>query len=827
MGRNRLAEQERLTGQVRQIIFRSEDSGYTVLRIQPESRHRELESPDGTITVVGRLSHVNEGDHVEFSGQRVENPRFGRQFEAQSARVSKAGSVQDVLRGAIVHVTFYNEDNGWGVVRVVPINYRDCPPDALDDNGTVAVTGIMPLPVESESAEFRGRWIDNPQYGRQFKVEQVIPIAPTTADGIIDYISDSVNGIGPKTARRIYDHFGSDTLEILDSEPERIYEVPGIQEKQAARFIVSWQENRAERRVMIALQSYGLTSRMARRIFGVYGAETLHVLQSDPFQLADDIHGIGFKRADSIARGMGMPLDAPQRLRAGLGYALSQLANDGHTYAPREILIEKAAELLRVEDTEALRLALSEEILAQRLYAENLPNDEQMVEAIYLPLFYHSERKVAHALKAQAGMPSLILNANTDTDWSRFLGELAAKNNVQLSELQQSAVRAALTSKLSVLTGGPGTGKTTTLQMVIHALEDQRFRYALASPTGRAAKRLAEATGREARTIHRLLGWNPQAGGFDFDDDNPLQVDMVIVDESSMIDLVLFNSLLRALDPMTHLMLVGDVDQLPSVGAGNVLKDVINSGLAQVTRLDRIFRQDEDSTITVNAHRINHGEMPHTDNRSSDFFFFGEQDAESAASLVVDIVVNRLPSKFGVDSFTDVQVIAPMYRGAIGVNALNGALQKALNGAPTREKVTIAGNVLRVGDKVMQTRNNYEKEVFNGDIGVITGISPGESFMRVAIDDRLVEYTFDEAEELILAYCISTHRSQGSEYPVVVMPVMKQHYMMLQRNLLYTAITRARQTVVLVGDRAAVGMAVNNNRVSERFSGLLPRLQMG
>jgi exodeoxyribonuclease V alpha subunit len=401
---------------------------------------------------------------------------------------------------------------------------------------------------------------------------------------------------------------------------------------------------------------------------------------------------------------------------------------------------------------------------------------------------------------------------------------LAAENSIELTDQQQGAVKAALTNKVSVLTGGPGTGKTTTLRMVIRALEDLDFTFALASPTGRAAKRLSEATEHPASTIHRLLGYVP-GEGFVYDEDNPLDVDMLIVDETSMLDLLLFFDLLKALRPETHLMLVGDVDQLPSVGAGNVLRDVINSGVAHVTRLKVIFRQNEASHIVVNAHRINAGDAPFMDNNSADFYFFGKEDPVEAAELLVDIVNKRLPEKFGVDPIEDVQVIAPMYRGPIGVHALNEALQKTLNGDKRLAEKQLGGRTFRAGDKVMQTRNNYDKEVFNGDIGRIQGIDFDDASMEVVFDGRYVYYEFSEAEELIHAYCISTHRSQGSEYPVVVMPLMTQHYMMLQRNLLYTAVTRAKKLVVLVGSRKAVHMAVQNNKVAERYSGLLQRLR--
>jgi exodeoxyribonuclease V alpha subunit len=565
---------------------------------------------------------------------------------------------------------------------------------------------------------------------------------------------------------------------------------------------------------------------MATRIYDQYGAETVNVVREDPYQLADEVWGIGFVKADEIAQKMGIAPDARIRLRAGLHYALNQLASDGHTYAPREILIETAAELLKIDESNSslLSAVLKAQLSGDRLKEDHLPGAAgEVMNAIYLPMYYYSESGSAQRLRQISDTPSKITLGMKDTDWSSFLADLTYQNDAELTPQQQGAVRAALTSKVSVLTGGPGTGKTTTLQMVINALEEGKYRFLLASPTGRAAKRLSEATGYPASTIHRMLGWSGE--GFEHDEDYPLEIDMLIVDEASMIDLILFYNLLKALRPSTHLLLVGDVDQLPSVGAGNVLRDVIDSGIAYVTRLETIFRQSEDSHIVVNAHRVNQGKAPLTDNSSSDFFFFGEDDPAGAARLVVDIVQNRIPDRFGFDPMDDVQVIAPMYRGPGGVNALNDALQRTLNGDKRLAEKQLFGKLFRVGDKVMQTRNNYDKDVFNGDIGRIDSINFDDNSLEVIIDGRYVDYDWKEVDELIHAYCISTHRSQGSEYPVVVMPVLTQHYMMLQRNLLYTAITRAKKLAVLVGNRRAIYMAVKNNKVAERYSGLLARLR--
>jgi len=729
------------------------------------------------------------------------------------------------LQGAIERITYYNEENGYSVLRIKP---QERIPRAQARDGTVTVVGIMPELIEGESAQFTGEWVNDPRYGLQFKAQQAIPVAPNTEKGIVAYLSSGlVRGIGPRTAEKIYDHFGEDTITILDTEPDRIHEVPALKPSLAEDLIDAWQRNRVMRNMMIYLQGLGISARMAQRIYAEYGSQTQQIIEGNPYQLADDVFLVGFKKADQIAFNMGVQPDDKYRLRAGLHYALNELSREGHTFVPREELLDKAADLLDVDDLPSLGIALKGQLTAGKLVEDEIYDEDQLapLQAIYLPKYFNAETASAKKLRYIADSFSMIMNDHRDTDWHDFLQELTKQNNVQLSHQQQSAVTAALTSKVSVLTGGPGTGKTTTLRMVINALHEGEYRFSLASPTGRAAKRLSEATDEPASTIHRLLGYSAEHGGFEFDDDNPLPVDMVIIDEASMLDLQLFHSLLKALQPTTHLMLVGDVDQLPSVGAGNVLRDVINSEVAFVTRLDQIFRQDDASHIVSNAHRINEGKQPYTDNDSTDFFFFNIADPADCADMIVDIVKNRVPEKWGFDPIKDIQVIAPMYRGLVGVNNLNQKLQAELNGDFRTMSTTLRGTIFRVGDKVMQTRNNYDKDVFNGDIGFIDSIDDDDNLIEVVIDDYYVDYEYSETDDLMHAYCISTHRSQGSEYPVVVMPVMTQHYMMLQRNLLYTAITRAKQLVVLVGTRKALHIAVNNNKVAERYSGLMQRLK--
>jgi len=727
------------------------------------------------------------------------------------------------LSGTIERITYYNDENGYSVLKVLPDQRRM---DAARD-GTIAVVGIMPELQISMTVAFTGEWVEDKTYGKQFRAVTVEAVAPTSIQGLSNYLgSGLVKGIGPVTAERIVKHFGKKTIDILDNDPERLYET-GIKPQLIKRLIDTWAQTQNANAAMIFLQNFGVSSKLATRIYNELGDETMSKVRSDPYTLADEVHGIGFIKADAIAQNMGVELDAHGRIRAGLHYALNQMANEGHVFMPRERLLEKTAELLKIEQTERLDLALGQELEHHELVSDPALNDDgQQIEAIYLPRFHFCERKVAQRLHSLNETPSPLMDEVRGMNWKEFLSDLSEQSDQGLSAQQQDAVRAALAYKISVLTGGPGTGKTTTLRMVIEALQSLEFTFLLASPTGRAAKRLSESTGCAASTIHRMLGYSP-VEGFTHDQDDPLDADMVIVDETSMVDLILFHHLLKAIRPETHLLLVGDVNQLPSVGAGNVLHDVIDSGLAHVTRLETIFRQGQDSHIVVNAHRVNQGELPFMDNNSADFFFFGADDPGKAAELVVDIVKNRLPAKFGVDPIRDVQVIAPMYRGPAGVDALNALLQKTLNGGVARRaEKQIGERVFRLGDKVMQTRNDYDKDVFNGDIGRIYGFDFDDGKLRVMMDDgQMVEYSWKETDQLRHAFCISTHRSQGAEYPVVVIPILAQHYMMLQRNLLYTAITRAKQVVVMVGSRRAVGMAVNNNKVAERYSNLLTRLR--
>jgi len=733
--------------------------------------------------------------------------------------------VVERLEGSVERVTYYSGETGYAVLRLkVPRR-----PDL------VTVVGNLPEVQPGERLRLEGDWTTHPQYGRQFRAEHCEQVLPATVEGIRRYLgSGLVRGVGPVVAARIVARFGAETLEILDREPQRLREVDGVGPKRTAAIARAWEEQKEIRKVMLFLQSHGVTTGLAVKIYRAYGDDALEVVQEDPYRLARDIWGVGFKTADKIARDLGLPPDAPSRIQAGVAYALGRMADEGHVYVPQEDLVAEAARLLEVDDalvTPAIDALDAEEIVRreQLVYpTADLSGQPSAREerAVYLTSFYYGEVGAAGRLQALMESPDTRLGRLARVDWGALLSQVARRSDIELSAEQREAVRAALTHKVTVLTGGPGTGKTVTVRTVIAALEAVGGRYALCAPTGRAAKRLSEATDRPAQTVHRLLEYSP-AEGYRRNEANPLPADILIVDEASMLDLLLTNRLLKAVDPAAHLLLVGDVDQLPSVGAGDVLRDVIGSGRVEVIRLTHIFRQVAESGIIVNAHRVNRGQFPVL-NEYDDFYFFSKEDPHEAADLLVDVVVRRIPAKFGFDPVDDVQVLAPMYRGACGVRSLNARLQEALNPpGPNRPERRLGGHVFRVGDKVMQVRNNYLYNVYNGDIGRVTAICGERQTLTVTIGGRPVVYDWVETDELVHAFAISVHKSQGSEYPVVVMPMLMQHYMMLQRNLLYTGITRARQLVVLVGTRRAIAVAVRNDKVTQRHSGLSVRLADG
>ncbi len=755
----------------------------------------------------------------------------------------------ETLRGTIERITFHNEENGYTVAQLAPEG----------QTYTVTVVGAMLGINIGESVELTGAWTAHPQYGRQFKADTVRTILPATIAGLEKYLgSGLIKGIGPVTARRIVRKFGLDTLQVIEETPQRLHEVLGVGRKRVELITRAWAEQRKIKEVMLFLQSHNVATGLAVKIYKAYGDEAIDIVCHDPYRLARDIFGIGFVTADKIARAIGIAHDAPERVAAGVAYVLSEAADEGNVYLPAAELKKRASEMLGVPaemiEQGIAALAEAEQV---RVEGEASAGQPRLAEErpVYLTPFYYGEVGVANRLRrlAEAGPDRLAMFRHFD--WPATFAALQAQNRQALTAHQMEAVQSALTRRITVLTGGPGTGKTTTVRSIIRLAEAAGAKTVLASPTGRAAKRLSEATGRPAKTIHRLLEVKP-AEGFSFgrNEENPLEADLVIVDEASMLDLILTNNLLKAIAPGAHLLLVGDVDQLPSVGAGNVLNDVIaaieggrsqqSGGKGQettfdlapgscilppdscaVVRLDTIFRQPEGSYIITNAHRINRGEMPILDNRNAtDFFLFREEDPAKAADLIVELVQERIPRKFGLKP-EEIQVLSPMHRGEVGVGALNARLQAALNPpGPKRIERQVGGRVFRTGDRLMQIRNNYDKDVFNGDMGYITDIDLEDQMITVNMDGRPVRYDFLELDELIHAYAISVHKAQGSEFPAVVVPLLTTHYLMLQRNLLYTAVTRAQRLVVLVGSPRAIGIAVKTDRAKERFSGLAERL---
>jgi exodeoxyribonuclease V alpha subunit len=739
----------------------------------------------------------------------------------------------DQISGSVERITYYNEENGYTVLRLRPDSRGMLPfKYASGRNELITVVGNLPEINPGEWLKLVGQWVSHPKHGRQFQVELCEKSVPASAEGIKRYLgSGLIRGIGPVMAERIVDRFGEQALDVIELEPGRLQEVPGIGPKRVAGILKAWDEQRAIKDVMLFLQSHGVSTNLAIKIYKKYGDEALAVVQNSPYRLVQDVYGIGFKTADKIAQALGLDHDDAGRIEAGIAYTLNRMAEEGHVYVPQEELEPEASEILGVEQPKVTavieQLESSQMIRRETLTydqqaqpASNSPAAVQEERAVYLTPFYYSEVGVTRRLRQIIDHPT-----------SRLRGLRAGKqpltnrgSTVELSAQQQAAVQAALSHKVTILTGGPGTGKTTTLRALLDLLDERGYRYALASPTGRAAKRLTEATGRPAKTIHRLLEFKP-GEGFGRDEDYPLEADMIVIDEVSMLDLVLANNFLKAVSLDSHLLLVGDVDQLPSVGAGDVLRDLIAAGVAPVVRLDTIFRQAAGSLIIRNAHRINRGQMPETPSHAQDFFLFVKEDPDEAAALLVDIVKHRVPRKFGLDPFDDIQVLSPMYNGSAGVANLNHLLQSSLNPPGKKAERRLGGRSFRVGDKVMQTVNNYDKSVYNGDIGRIVAIDPIQQTMTIQVDGAPIVYDFLEADELIHAYAISVHKSQGSEYPCVVMPILTQHYMLLQRNLLYTAITRARKLVVLVGTRRAIAIAVKNNRVAERHTALDWRLR--
>lgn len=719
------------------------------------------------------------------------------------------------LRGVVERITYQNPENGYTVLKCAVKNYNDL----------VTVVGNL-LDVNVGSVLLiDGNWKVDSKYGKQFLAETWEETLPATVFGIEKYLgSGLIKGVGPKFARRIVERFGTDTIEVIEVEISRLREVEGIGEKRIRQIHESWERQKEIKNVMLFLQDHGVSTSFAAKIYRQYGNESIDKMKENPFRLADDIWGIGFKTADGIAEKLGFGKDTFVRLRSGIMYTLSSLADEGHVYARKSQLIQKATELLEAEES-CIVMTLDQMIADKDLICERLDMD-----CIYLPPFYHAETGVAGKLKKLADTPagdrlwSLLAEARRKTgnqELSIDVGKIQEKIHVEYDEIQADAIRKAAVSKVMVLTGGPGTGKTTTIQGIIAAYRSFGLKILLAAPTGRAAKRMTEATGLEAKTIHRLLECKPPEG-YQKNEEQPLEGDVLIVDECSMIDIVLMNSLLKAIPPGMRLVLVGDIDQLPSVGAGNVLRDIIDSGVFPVIRLTRIFRQAQASRIVMNAHKINEGKMPDISNgKDTDFFFVAKEDPEEAVREIVKLVKNNL-SRYYHTPPTQIQVLTPMQKGVVGATNLNMALQEALN--PQGEGLRRSGFVFRANDKVMQIRNNYDKEVFNGDMGIIESVDLQDRSLKVNFDQRSITYDSTELDELVHAYATTIHKAQGSEYPIVVMPVLMNHYVMLQRNLIYTGITRAKKILVIVGTKKALSYAVRHVTVTERNTLLKERL---
>ncbi|MFJ7997421.1 ATP-dependent RecD-like DNA helicase [Streptomyces sp. NPDC096310] len=727
-----------------------------------------------------------------------------------------------VLEAVLERITYSNEENGYTVARV----------DTGRGGDLLTVVGSLLGAQPGESLRMEGRWASHPQYGKQFMCENYTTILPATIQGIRRYLgSGLIKGIGPVFADRIVEHFGLETLDIIETEPKRLVEVPGLGPKRTKSIAAAWEEQKAIKEVMVFLQGVGVSTSIAVRIYKKYEDASISVVRNEPYRLAADVWGIGFLTADRIAQAVGIPHDSPERVKAGIQYALSQSTDQGHCFLPEDQLISDAVKLLTVDTGLVIECLAELAAEDEGVVRERVPGPEggeEEISAVYLVPFHRAELSLSAQVLRLLRTDKDRMPAFRDVAWDKALTWLAGRTGAELAPEQQQAVRLALTEKVAVLTGGPGCGKSFTVRSIVELARAKKAKVVLAAPTGRAAKRLAELTGAEASTVHRLLELRP-GGDAAYDRDRPLDADLVVVDEASMLDLLLANKLVKAVAPGAHLLLVGDVDQLPSVGAGEVLRDLLaQSGPVPSVRLTRIFRQAQQSGVVTNAHRINSGAHPVTEGLS-DFFLFVEEETEDAGRVTVDVAARRIPAKFGLDPRRDIQVLAPMHRGPAGAGTLNGLLQQAITpGRPDLPEKRLGGRVFRVGDKVTQIRNNYEKGrngVFNGTVGVVTSLNQEDQRLTVLTDeDEEVPYDFDELDELAHAYAVTIHRSQGSEYPAVVIPVTTGAWMMLQRNLLYTAVTRAKKLVVLVGSRKAIGQAVRTVSAGRRFTALGHRL---
>ncbi len=717
------------------------------------------------------------------------------------------------LKGQLERITYHNEDNHYTIAKMRVQGRRDL----------VTVIGNLVTVSPGEVLRVTGSWEMHPKYGEQFKILSYESVAPATVKGIERYLgSGLIKGIGPVMAKRLVEKFGKDTLDVIETRSQRLHEVEGIGARRIEMIKTAWDEQKEVRDVMLFLQDHEVGSSYAVKIYRQYGKDSVRVVRENPYRLARDIFGIGFLTADKIAEKLGIPRDSPLRAEAGILHTLEQLSAEGHVFYPYGSLIAECEKILGV--SRDILVGAVETIAAEtRIMIEGPLGDEELGDkAVYLTEFLDAERGIADSLWKIAGGRAKTLRF----DCSAEIDTAQNKLGMTLAVNQEKAVRAALEKNALVITGGPGTGKTTIIRAIIAVYGGRGRTVVLAAPTGRAAKRLSEAAGQDAKTIHRLLEFSPKLGSFKRNEDFPLDADVVIIDEASMIDSLLMHHLLKAVPADASLILVGDVDQLPSVGAGNVLKDIIDSGLITTVKLDEIFRQSGESLIVVNAHKINRGDFPILSSSKDvpqDFYFIDMEDPEEVCKTILNMCRNKIPEKFGFHPVNDIQVLSPMHRGIVGAANLNVELQKYLN--QSSDELLRGGRILKTGDKVMQIRNNYDKDVYNGDIGRIVSIDREEHEITVDYDGKRITYDFTELDEVVLAYAVSVHKSQGSEYPAVVMPLLTQHYMMLQRNLLYTAITRGRKLVVLIGTKKALAIAVRNNKQQMRYTRLKERLK--
>jgi exodeoxyribonuclease V alpha subunit len=715
------------------------------------------------------------------------------------------------IYGLLERISYHNEENDFVVAKLSEKEKKEL--TTIVGN----LSGINP----GESLKLTGRWVHNKRFGEQFQVESFEVTVPATLHGLQKYLASGlIKGIGPIMSERIIEKFGLHTLEVIEETPERLSEVEGIGPKRISMITKAWGEQKEIKEIMIFLQGHGVSAAYSAKIYKRYGSQSIEIVKENPYRLAHDIYGTGFITADKIAQNLGIDRNSLIRAKAGLIYVLNQLTEEGHVYYPETQLIHKAKEILSV-DEEIIIQAVRELSREKELFLEDLDPDGNLRGAFLAP-FHVAETGIAQRLMNLKESPSNIrpIHPEKAIEW------VQQKLNIELAQRQGEAVLLAATSKVLIITGGPGTGKTTLITAILRIFQQLKLRIFLAAPTGRAAKRMNEATGWEAKTIHRLLEYSPHKGGFKKDQDDPLEADVVIIDETSMVDTLLMYHLLKAIPSHAHLILVGDVDQLPSVGPGNVLKDIIKSGRFTVVRLTEIFRQAQQSMIVVNAHKVNQGQLPVLKEidkpEKTDFQFIQEEDPEKILQNILDLCSERIPRDFRFHPLREIQVLTPMHKGTIGVTNLNIELQKRLN--PGQSGITRGAWNFRIGDKVMQIVNNYDKDVFNGDIGWISKIDPEQREVAIDFDGRLIPYDYSDLDEVVLAYAVSVHKSQGSEYPVVILPVVTQHYMLLQRNLIYTGITRAKKMVILIGTKKALAIAIRNNKPQRRYTLLSERL---